>query len=199
MSLRDSFWFLAGALIALAVTALSRWWLHGRRMSRGALPIPSFAVPVAAGLALVGVALGIYLLLGTTNPDGRSTPRAVEADTRASVVPIVPAGDAQPTEETKHNDRAASAAGSLDEVTRRLADRLATRGGTDSEWQLLAQSYDYMGRTEDAKSARSHVVAATRSAGQATPGSMQAGVQQIAAVADSLESHQPKTASGTQR
>jgi hypothetical protein len=48
-------------------------------------------------------------------------------------------------------------AGTLDEVTRSLAQRLATKGGTDDEWRLLAQSYDYMGRTDDARAARTHL------------------------------------------
>jgi hypothetical protein len=50
-------------------------------------------------------------------------------------------------------------AGSLEEVTRKLAERLATKGGTDDQWRLLAQSYDYMGRPEDARAARMHVAA----------------------------------------
>ncbi len=55
--------------------------------------------------------------------------------------------------------RTNGSAGSLDEVTRNLAQRLATKGGTDDEWRLLAQSYEYMGRTDDARAARMHVAA----------------------------------------
>ena len=53
--------------------------------------------------------------------------------------------------------QATGAAGSLDEVTRKLAGRLAARGGSEDEWLLLAQSYDYMGLTGEAAAARAHV------------------------------------------
>ena len=73
MSPRDSFWFLAGVLVAVAIMVTVRAWLRerpalGEAPAEGGAkrpPIPSFAVPVAAGLALVGVALGIYFLLGS--------------------------------------------------------------------------------------------------------------------------------------
>jgi len=52
-----------------------------------------------------------------------------------------------------------TAAGSMDEVTHKLATRLATTGGSDSEWTLLAESYDYLGRTAEATAARAHIVA----------------------------------------
>jgi len=48
-------------------------------------------------------------------------------------------------------------AGSLEEVTRSLAARLAAKGGSDDDWSLLAQSYEYMGRSAEARAARSHV------------------------------------------
>jgi cytochrome c-type biogenesis protein CcmH/NrfG len=52
-------------------------------------------------------------------------------------------------------------AGSLDAVTRNLAARLAAKGGSDDDWNLLAQSYEYMGRASDAQAARSHVAGAS--------------------------------------
>src|SRR5947209_18405973 len=73
MSSRDSFWFLAGVLVTVAIVVIVRAWLR-ERPALGEAPaaggarrpaIPWFAVPVAAGLALVGVALGIYFLLGS--------------------------------------------------------------------------------------------------------------------------------------
>ena len=48
-------------------------------------------------------------------------------------------------------------AGSLEEVTAALASRLAAAGGTPDEWRLLAQSYEYLGRTQEAQAARAHV------------------------------------------
>jgi cytochrome c-type biogenesis protein CcmH/NrfG len=45
--------------------------------------------------------------------------------------------------------------GSMEAATATLAARLAAKGGTDEDWNLLAQSYDFLGRTDDAKLARS--------------------------------------------
>jgi len=49
------------------------------------------------------------------------------------------------------------AAGSLEEVTSRMAARLAANGGRPEEWRLLAESYEYLGRTQEAEEARSHI------------------------------------------
>lgn len=199
MSPRDCFWFLAGALIALALTALVRWWLLRRRLAHAALPVPFFAVPLAAGLALLGVAFGIYVLLGSADPAATASGVVTESRTRSQEIPIVPAGDSMPADQTQHNAGASTGAGSLDEVTRRLAERLATRGGTDSEWQLLAQSYDYMGRPADAAAARSHKAPGARTVVPPIEAPIQAPIEQIAAVADSLEGRPPAPAPGRQR
>jgi len=52
-------------------------------------------------------------------------------------------------------------AGSLDDVTERLATRLASNGGSDADWRLLAESYDYMGKLQEAADARSHIAIAS--------------------------------------
>lgn len=52
---------------------------------------------------------------------------------------------------------ASGSAGSLEEVTGRLAARLAASGGTSEDWRLLAQSYEYLGRAQQAQEARSHI------------------------------------------
>jgi cytochrome c-type biogenesis protein CcmH len=39
-----------------------------------------------------------------------------------------------------------------------LEARLARGGGSDADWTLLAQAYDYLGRSEDAARARAHTV-----------------------------------------
>lgn len=53
---------------------------------------------------------------------------------------------------------ASATAGSMESATLALAARLSAQGGTDDQWDLLAQSYDYLGRTEDAELARAHQV-----------------------------------------
>ncbi len=130
MSPRDTYWFLAGT---------------------------------ASGL--MAAALGVYLLVGTsahsvpTNTSnllmpGDTWPSAADA----SAVGTDPASPAVTNDDPAATTKGANA-GALDEVTKSLAERLATKGGTDDEWRLLAQSYDYMGRTEEARAARTHVAA----------------------------------------
>jgi len=158
MSSRDLFWFLAGVLVTVAIGLTMRAWVRGRPALSEGPPVPAFAVPIAAALALLGVALGIYFLLGT--PMTRALAHAAGAPGSA-VNALETAGLPPPATQPTTN------AGSLDEVTQRLATRLATKGGSDSEWKLLAESYDYMGRTEEAKAARAHTASlATRNAAQ---------------------------------
>jgi cytochrome c-type biogenesis protein CcmH len=145
MSSRDWFWFLAGVLVTVAVMAIARPWLRGRPVQTEQRTIPSFAVPIAAALALIGVALGIYFLIGS--PDSIASAATQVADTSGS----------------QQMSSSTTSAGSLDDVTRKLATRLAAKGGTDSEWKLLAESYDYMGRAADAKAARAHIASAAAS------------------------------------
>jgi hypothetical protein len=181
MSPRDSFWFLAGALVTVAIVVTLRAWLRERPALAGQPAIPSFAVPIAAALALIGVALGIYFLLGS--PDSIASNHAV-ASQRGSALAVGSAGPSKPM-----GDSAASA-GSLDDVTRKLATRLAAKGGSDSEWKLLAQSYEYMGRTAEAQAAKAHIASATPLAA-GNPSSDEPAAQisgeQLAAVADALD------------
>ena len=116
MSPRDSFWFLAGALVTVAIVVTLRAWLRERPALAGRPAIPSFAVPIAAALALIGVALGIYFLLGS--PDSIASDHSV-ASQRGSALAVGSAGPSKPVADS------AASAGSLDDVTRKLAARLA--------------------------------------------------------------------------
>jgi cytochrome c-type biogenesis protein CcmH len=188
MSTRDSFWFLAGVLVAVAIMVTLRAWLRERPAlgeASGARrePVPSFAVPVAAGLALVGVALGIYFLLGS--PDSIASSQATAAA-------------AQPPHDMKMGQQPAPTAGSLDDVTSKLAARLAAQGGSDKDWQLLAESYEYMGKTAEAKAARAHVASAAPMAASSTAeGPTQASGDQIADLADAFDKPRVMTVADT--
>ena len=181
MSPRDSFWFLAGALVTVAIMVTLRAWLRERPVLAGRAAIPSFAIPIAAALALIGVALGIYFLLGS--PDSIASSHAVAA----SASPSSQMGQSSAT------------AGSLDDVTNKLAVRLATQGGSDSEWKLLAESYEYMGRTAEATAAKAHIASTTpAAAGETGPDDpvSQVSGEQMAAIADALD--KPATRAQTQ-
>lgn len=58
---------------------------------------------------------------------------------------------------------APTAAGSMEIAVTELGARLATLGGSDADWDLLAQSYDFLGRASDAALARQHKVPTERS------------------------------------
>jgi len=179
MSTRDSFWFLAGALVAVAIMVTVRAWLRERPAQAVRSAIPPFAVPIAAGLALIGVALGIYFLLGS--PDSIASAHATASES-GSVTQMAGAS-------TSQQQSGQANAGSLDDVTQKLAARLAAKGGSDNEWKLLAESYDYMGRTADAKAARAHIASAAPSEADNSVGGEPAVTgEQLAAVADLLDS-----------
>jgi cytochrome c-type biogenesis protein CcmH len=142
MSPRDTYWFLAGT---------------------------------ASGL--MAGALGVYLFIGqSTHPAATNTSNLLMPGDSWPTLEDASVAGSDGTSPAVTNDASPAApkganGGALDEVTRSLAERLATKGGTDDEWRLLAQSYDYMGRTEEARAARTHVAA--------TEGSRISGTVQI--------------------
>jgi cytochrome c-type biogenesis protein CcmH len=46
---------------------------------------------------------------------------------------------------------------SMEGAVASLEARLARQGGSDSDWELLAKAYDFLGRADDAKRARAHI------------------------------------------
>jgi hypothetical protein len=134
MSPRDTYWFLAGAATGLMGGALGFYLLSGSNTVSSNTVSPNIAATQARP-ATPGTS--DLLMPGDTWP------------TAADATSVAATGDT--TNETH--------AGALDDVTQNLAQRLATKGGTDDEWRLLAQSYEYMGRTKEARAARTHVAA----------------------------------------
>ena len=129
-------------------------------------------------VGLVAGALGVYLLLADRHPTPSTLTNTETAASAQSSNLLMP-GDRWPSLADANATGSSSTqaqqtnAGTLDDVTRSLAQRLATKGGTDDEWRLLAQSYEYMGRTDEARSARAHVAT--------TEGSRISGTVQISA------------------
>jgi len=178
MSPRDSFWFLAGVLVAVAIMVSVRAWRSARSApGAAAAAIPVFAVPIAAALALLGVALGVYFLLGSPDPIG-------SPDSRGAALA---ASETPPVQDSRIARQRSATAGTLDEVTNKLAARLAADGGSDNDWKLLAQSYEYMGQKAEAQAARAHIASVTPTS-PATGG-------QIADIADALDKPHAKVSS----
>ncbi|HWW20169.1 MAG TPA: hypothetical protein VNZ06_05140 [Steroidobacteraceae bacterium] len=108
-----------------------------------------------AGVLTVAV---IGLLVRALNGPQNNTPVDLDAHSRVGVMTTPDASDAAASR-TEPEPAAASnprAAGSMDQMLARLEARLAAQGGSDADWELLAQTYQFVGRTDDAKLARSH-------------------------------------------
>jgi len=162
MSRRDTYWFIAGAASGLMVGALSVYFLVSSSVAGTAMPAKD----------------------AVTQTNMMSDPATSDPD-------VLMPGDRWPTQADVDSTRSSSAsagntaAGSLETVTRSLAERLETKGGTDDEWRLLAQSYEYMGRTNEARAARMHV-GSHPAGGGTTEGSRISGTVQIDAKLASL-------------
>jgi hypothetical protein len=155
------FWFIAGVLTTLAVLVVLSPWLRS---------IPGFAsLPTAPWQGSV-VAIVIVAAFFTSHgwlvhpgvADRPSPPSAMAAGapsgkagafgTAAKVF-----GDA--TDPATSSGGAASpaakpAAGSMDSAIGALEARLAKGGGTPDDWELLAKSFEFLGRPADAAKAR---------------------------------------------
>lgn len=140
-----AFWFIAGMLTMLAVLIVLLPWLRTipRFESLPALPWP---VPLV-GIAMIAGVLVLYRWVGGPAPSAQSSspvsPEMVRAINNA-------APGAAPSASVN------SAAGSMSAAINSLRTKLAKGGGSADEWELLAKSYEFMGKPEDARKARAH-------------------------------------------
>jgi hypothetical protein len=157
-------WFLAGALFVLACLVLLLPWLR---------TIPGLGVlPVLAWQAGIGALLVIAILAAlyaAYRPEAAaSAPRLGAAnesvggasDSGRSMSALIGAADALRTDsggapETAPMSASQKAnAGSMNAAIASLQARLAKGGGSADDWELLAKSYEFLGRPEDASKAR---------------------------------------------
>ena len=132
----DLLWFLAGVLAAVAATFVIYPWARGLPRAPWLRALPKWSL-AAAALVLAGV-LGLCLWLGSAQSVTRNSIAATSA----------------PTAGTAHSNGSPQAAGSMDNALTGLESRLAKSGGSDADWELLAKSYEFMGRSADAVAAR---------------------------------------------
>jgi cytochrome c-type biogenesis protein CcmH/NrfG len=85
---------------------------------------------------------------------------------REAAIAPVPASSTAPSTSASMT-AAGRSAGSMEAVTLALKTRLAAEGGPDDQWELLAQSYEFLGRSADAGLAREHKVSTTGGLGDA--------------------------------
>jgi cytochrome c-type biogenesis protein CcmH len=137
--------FIAGAGLGVAASVAAifgvKWWrgtgtLHWRRPY----------VLAGAAIACFASAAGILYLAVGSHRSGEN--RSAETHPTGAAMPAS-AGAAD------------AAAKSMDAEVAQLAARLARQGGSDGDWTLLAQAYDFLGRPDDAKRARAHIASPT--------------------------------------
>jgi cytochrome c-type biogenesis protein CcmH/NrfG len=142
MSPANGFYFAIGALSAVAVLFVLYPWLAGRPRVEllGALPR---WVPIAGVVAMAAV-LALYLRLGSPQLNGRDAVPvgALGAQSGGAAAGSTAMGTQKQT------------GGSMDAAVSGLERRLAANGGSDGDWELLAKSYDFLGRSADAAAAR---------------------------------------------
>jgi cytochrome c-type biogenesis protein CcmH/NrfG len=141
MSAPGAFWYLLGALSGVAAAFLLVPLLRQSSLSlpkRAALAIGAALVPAVAAFAF-------YARTGSPALAGAS----------------VPAVTAAPASHPAMAAEGGGRAGSLEEAVAKLEARVAAGGASDSDWTLLAQSYEFLGRADDAVRARQHVAAAS--------------------------------------
>jgi cytochrome c-type biogenesis protein CcmH/NrfG len=165
----ELFWLLAGVLITLAALLLLLPWL--RTIPRlGPLPTVPWQGAVGAAIALALV-VGIYLRFGRPELLGAS----------AGPVPAL-TGSAPTGASTSAANKAA--AGSMNSAIAGLEARLSKGSGTADDWELLAKSFEFLGRPDDAAKARAHQLPPLPPAGM--PSAATAGTMMPAASAPQL-------------
>lgn len=156
MTLRDALWFLAGALTALATLVIYQW-LHRRVRAPWLKSVSKWAL-ACAGLTLLSAAILYVSLGGTRQPTNAATPRSAAADAVAA-----------------HASGTSEPAASMESAVVSLENRLAHGGGSDADWDLLAKSDEFLGRSAAAQAAREKRLlpgtgAAEPAAGTSAPG-----------------------------
>jgi cytochrome c-type biogenesis protein CcmH len=135
------FWYVAGLLsgVVAALIVLTLWRSLATKVPRGAQRY------VIGAAIVLGVGLVVALLYRSV---GR--PDAITQSTAQAPMPHPGARAALPGEAPR----------SIEQATAELEQRLARQGGSRDEWMLLAQSYEYLGRNDDAARARAQAESA---------------------------------------
>jgi len=136
MLVQNVLWFLGGALVTLGATIVIYPRLRGRLRTPKLAAVPKWLLASAA-LAFA-IAFGLYAWLD--RPQRPTSPRAASTSAAGAVA--------------AHTTPGSQPAGSMDRAVTGLESRLAKGGGSDGDWELLAKSYEFMGRSADAAAAR---------------------------------------------
>ena len=167
------FAFIAGVLAGVAASYVATpLWCSASTLARGRTRY-LLAGGFVAGFALIAAVM--YLALGSRHSLERPAGSVAASAAPAPSSPTDKGGTAKSME--------AEVAG--------LETRLAREGGTPSDWTLLAQAYDFMGRPDDARRARAKAgtpAAGTPAAGAAAWQMSASALTAAAAAADTRAS-----------
>ena len=156
-------WFFTGVLTTLAAIVVTLPWL--RKMPRYAsLPAPPWQASVGA-LVIVAAILGMSRWLARPDVSARAAAPAATrvADNSGGAFGSAAKAFADSSKQTSDptsasasaaNPDTKSTAGSMNTAIASLESRLAKGGGTDGDWELLAKSFEFLGRPADAAKAR---------------------------------------------
>jgi cytochrome c-type biogenesis protein CcmH len=144
------FSFIAGVLAGVAASYVAApLWRGASTLAHGRTRYLLAGGFVASFALIAGV---LYLALGSRH--------SLERPAGSVTASAAPAPSGSPT-------GSGGTAKSMEAEVAGLEARLAREGGTPADWSLLAQAYDFMGRSEDARRARAKAGAPAAGAGGA--------------------------------
>jgi cytochrome c-type biogenesis protein CcmH len=162
------FSFIAGLLAGVAATCVALpLWRTATTLARARMRYLSAAGFVAAFALAAGI---LYLTIGSRHSPERS---ALGGAAPAAAGPA-------------RADGTSGSAKSMQDSIAGLEARLARDGGSPADWSLLAQAYDFLGRTDDARRARARAGGTTAGAATADSAVSQMSARALIAAASSV-------------
>ena len=148
------FWYLAGTLSTLAVVVMLFPWL--RKLSGlNKLLLHRSVVPLTAVLSIAAI-LASYQWLGHPQVSSRSSATASANPSGGFGNAVKTFADAGGESADSSGGAPKAAASSMESAVAALEARLAKGGGSADDWELLAKSFEFLGRPADAVAARAH-------------------------------------------
>lgn len=157
------FWLLTGCCATLGVIIVLLPWLRTLSRFNALLARRWIGASIACVLALC--VLAAYHVLRAPRSDLSPSTANSLADPAGGFGDAVRAFDAASGESPNGDSGAPKpAASSMDSAVATLESRLAKGGGSAGDWELLAKSFEFLGRPADAAKARTHQLPAAANA-----------------------------------
>jgi hypothetical protein len=162
-----SLWFLTGVIFTLSSIILMLPWL---RTVPGLGSLPALPWHAGAGaIVMIAATVGLWLLF--QHPNAKIETQALASHNESSKVPVASdggvdswAGIANALGRGTGTGKAPNTMGSAPQsgaqpmagAIASLQTRVAKGGGSPADWELLAKSYEFLGRPADASKVRAH-------------------------------------------